>query len=126
MSNAAQDNLWSELTNQGHLDSNLDKSLSVKSIMDTWTLQKGYPVVTVERANSNRNRITYKLTQKWFLLNPLSKMAHSKVYSTQKWYIPFTYTSKSILRFDFEAMPFWLLPTQNESISKYRKKEVHV
>jgi len=41
MVNAAQDNLWSELTNQGHLDLVLDKSLSIKSIMDTWTLKKG-------------------------------------------------------------------------------------
>ena len=41
MENAAQDNLWSELTNQGHLDLALDKSLDIKSIMDTWTLKKG-------------------------------------------------------------------------------------
>lgn len=121
MSNAAQDNLWSELTSQGHLDSNLNRNLNIKSIMDTWTLQKGYPVVYVERVNTNRQRVTYKLTQKWFLLNPQSKMLNSKAYSNYKWYVPFTYTSKSMLAFDFESPPFWLLPSDNESKSKLKK-----
>ena len=49
MSNANQDNLWQELTNQGHIDSTLDRGLSVKLIMDSWTLKKGYPVVHIER-----------------------------------------------------------------------------
>jgi len=41
MDNAAQDNLWIELTNQGHLDRVIDRSLNIKTIMDTWTLKKG-------------------------------------------------------------------------------------
>jgi hypothetical protein len=41
MDNAAQDNLWTELTNQGHLDRVIDRSLNIKTIMDTWTLKKG-------------------------------------------------------------------------------------
>jgi aminopeptidase N len=41
MSNANQDNLWQELTNQGHIDNTLDRNLDVKNIMDSWTLKKG-------------------------------------------------------------------------------------
>ena len=44
-SNAIQDNLWEELTKQAHKDKTLDEELNIKNIMDTWTLQKGYPVV---------------------------------------------------------------------------------
>ena len=34
--NAKQDNLWEEMTTQAHKDGTLDKSLTVKEIMDTW------------------------------------------------------------------------------------------
>lgn len=45
--NAEQDDLWSALTDQAHADGNLPSDLTVKTIMDTWTLQMGYPVVNV-------------------------------------------------------------------------------
>ena len=54
--NAAQDDLWEALTNQSHVDNTLDKSLTVKQIMDTWTLQMGYPVVHVNR-DINKNTL---------------------------------------------------------------------
>jgi aminopeptidase N len=41
---ANQNNLWTELTRQGHADNRLEANMTVKDIMDTWTLQKGYPV----------------------------------------------------------------------------------
>lgn len=40
--------------------------MDVKTIMDTWTLQMGFPVVTIKRAG--RNKAT--ATQKHFLLDP--------------------------------------------------------
>lgn len=48
-SNARQDDLWQQLTLQAHLDGSLPLHMTVKEIMDTWTLQTGYPVVTVTR-----------------------------------------------------------------------------
>lgn len=47
--NAEQDDLWDSLTEQAHNDGNLDKSMTVKEVMDTWTLQTGYPLITVTR-----------------------------------------------------------------------------
>ena len=44
--NANQDDLWEFLTSAGQEDGTL-LELTVKEIMDTWTLQMGYPVVTV-------------------------------------------------------------------------------
>lgn len=59
-SNAEQDDLWDSLTRQAHEDQVLPQDITVKKIMDTWTLQTGFPVVKVVR---NYNDKTAKLTQ---------------------------------------------------------------
>ena len=46
---ATQDDLWSHLTKQGHKDGTLAQDMDVKTVMDTWTLQMGFPLVTVTR-----------------------------------------------------------------------------
>ena len=46
---ATQDDLWRHLTEQGHKDGTLAQEMDVKTVMDTWTLQMGFPVVTVTR-----------------------------------------------------------------------------
>lgn len=105
-----QDNLWEELTAQAHLDGVLNQTITIKPIMDTWTVQKGYPVVTVTRLNSNQ----ISLTQKWFLLNPLNSVQDTDVYRTYRWYVPFTFTTKEELNFEFETKPIWFSPDQQE------------
>lgn len=47
--NAEQDDLWESLTAEAHKNSVLPNNLTVKTIMDTWTRQTGYPVITVNR-----------------------------------------------------------------------------
>ena len=46
-SNAVQDDLWDVLGKAGHQTGTLNPEVSLATVMDTWTLQKGYPVVTV-------------------------------------------------------------------------------
>ena len=92
MSNANQDNLWNQLTLQGHKDKKLDSSLNIKTIMDSWTLKKGYPVITVKRLDfensSTATSTVLVIKQNWFLLNPLSKIYNQKnLYNNYKWYV---------------------------------------
>ncbi|CAL4093881.1 unnamed protein product, partial [Meganyctiphanes norvegica] len=47
---ASQDDLWEFLTEQAVEDDALEGGLSVKEVMDTWTLQMGYPVINVQRS----------------------------------------------------------------------------
>ncbi|XP_030374192.1 aminopeptidase N-like [Scaptodrosophila lebanonensis] len=47
--NANQRDLWQALTQAAHQCHRIPAKLSVGTIMDTWTLQSGYPLVTVER-----------------------------------------------------------------------------
>ena len=56
---AAQDDLWHYLTLQAHADKTLPSDVTAKIIMDTWTLQMGFPVVTVTR-DYNNNEATLK------------------------------------------------------------------
>ena len=62
---AKQDDLWQHLTEQAHKDGTLDKNVNVKQIMDTWTLQMGYPLITVKR---NYDARTARVSQQRFLV----------------------------------------------------------
>jgi aminopeptidase N len=64
--------LWDALTNQAYADNALQKSMSVAQIMNTWTLQTGFPVIKVVRKYSDG---TATLTQVHILrkINPLLK-----------------------------------------------------
>lgn len=55
---ADQDDLWHYLTKQAHEDKKLPQDLTVKTIMDTWTLQKGFPVLQVNRRSDGTAIIT--------------------------------------------------------------------
>lgn len=72
---AAQDDLWAHLTSQALKDNTLPKDLTVKTIMDTWTLQKGFPVITVTRDYESKSAT---VEQDRFLLvkNPESEDTH--------------------------------------------------
>lgn len=83
---AEQDDLWHYLTIQAHLDGSIPKDLTVKTIMDTWTLQMGFPVVTVERKYDNSGKA--KLKQERFLI---SKSADNPDKHDYMWWIPITF-----------------------------------
>lgn len=77
--------------------------------MDTWTLQKGYPVVTIEKNADDK----VKVSQRWFLVNPLNTVRGTPEYEKYKWYVPITMTTKQEKDFNFEKRPTWLKSTQD-------------
>ena len=110
--NAEQDNLWEEMTQQAYRDGTLDRPVTVKEIMDSWTLKKGYPVVHMSR-DYDKNKLV--LTQKWFLLNPLNKVSEQE-FKLYKWYVPATLTNELDPKFEFESKINWLKPNDSECI----------
>lgn len=82
------------------------KHLNVSKIMDTWTRQKGYPLITVTVI---KQRIV-RLKQKRFLLTPPeyddAKPSDLSPYG-YKWYVPVTY----ITDLSDEENMFWLNKT---------------
>ncbi|EZA48634.1 aminopeptidase N isoform X2 [Ooceraea biroi] len=99
---AEQNDLWYALTKQAHKDKVLDPSVTIKQIMDTWTLQTGFPVVTVTR-NYNNGSVT--LTQERFLLR---NSARTTSQPGPLWWIPITYTSEKELNFNNTQPLKWM------------------
>jgi len=62
----------------------LPRNMSIKEIMDSWTLQAGYPVVTVKR-----NGTDIIVSQHRYMLPEINKSDKSR------WFIPITYATES-------------------------------
>ena len=104
--NARQDDLWEELNKVAHEDGTLAPDLSIKEIMDTWTLQMGYPVINVYRSFPN-NVDTITLSQERFLLFEDEAINDEPAY---KWWVPVTFTTMNSPDFDDTTTSTWMKP----------------
>ncbi|XP_064471424.1 aminopeptidase N-like [Ornithodoros turicata] len=93
--NSKQDDLWRYLT-EAQEGTN---TINVKDVMDSWTLQIGFPVVTVFRSYDDRSAL---LSQKRFVIDGDNST------STSLWKIPITYTGCNAPRWDDTETKFWL------------------
>ena len=57
-----RDDLWYALGNQSAVDGT-DLPTDLKTIMDSWSLQTGYPVVTVRRDYDNQTAIVTQVSK---------------------------------------------------------------
>nr|CAD7593835.1 unnamed protein product [Timema genevievae] len=109
---STQNDLWSALTVQAHESRLLNESLTVKDIMDTWTLQTGFPVLTVIRDYETGSAL---LSQERFLLcasepntTSLSEVAAKPITPGPLWWIPITYTTMEQPDFETTKPSSWL------------------
>lgn len=96
-----QDNLWDSLTKEAHKQGSLDKSITVKQIMDSWTLQTGYPIVTVNRSYTDGSAL---ITQKRYLADTVRARSDTE----QCWWVPLSYTTSEELDFNSTHPKSWL------------------
>ncbi|KAF7266417.1 hypothetical protein GWI33_020248 [Rhynchophorus ferrugineus] len=80
-----QDDLWGLFTIRAHNESIIPENVTIKALMNSWTTQSGYPVITVSR-NYSTGFITINQTKMTEDLNTTS---------TNLWYVPVTYITKS-------------------------------
>ncbi|XP_053510304.1 leucyl-cystinyl aminopeptidase [Ictalurus furcatus] len=78
-SNTEKEDLWNSFSQF------TKPSIDVAQMMNTWTVQKGFPLVTVSRTGNQ-----VKVTQDHFLLNAGKITEHSNL-----WHIPLTYINDS-------------------------------
>uniref|UniRef100_T1IX44 Aminopeptidase n=1 Tax=Strigamia maritima TaxID=126957 RepID=T1IX44_STRMM len=98
--NAVQDDLWRHMTQAAK---NIDPSINVKEIMDTWTVQTGYPVVTVSRSSHEQIAV---VTQRIFHLMPDDNTDDDT--NSVKWEIPLTFTSQANPDFEKTLPEKWM------------------
>merc|ERR1719427_700745 len=103
-SNADQDQLWEFLTAAAQENGTLT-NLTVKQVMDTWTVQMGYPVVKVQRDYASGGAMA---DQDRFLLTPADNKPDNANYT---WWVPISWTTPEI-GFDITSPTDWLDPAQ--------------
>lgn len=104
---AEQDDLWQYLTVAAHEDTTLPHDVTVKIIMDTWTLQMGYPVIKVTR---DPDGTSATVSQERFLLVKSSK-GESREY---RWWVPITFTGQNNPDFEATQPEMWMKDTDKE------------
>ncbi|XP_062552054.1 aminopeptidase N-like [Armigeres subalbatus] len=96
--NAEQDDLWQALTDEAEESGDFAKGFDVKTVMDTWTLQTGYPVVYVERDYDQRT-LTFRQM----------RFVHDEtIDDTACWWIPLTISSSQYPYFNQTLPQCWL------------------
>ncbi|KAK4881205.1 hypothetical protein RN001_004524 [Aquatica leii] len=100
--NAQQDDLWAALTKQAHMDGSLYDQMTVKEIMDTWTLQTGYPVLNVVR---NYACNTALVMQERFLYDNFNSKSNE---TKTCWWVPITLMSERNLQLNNTQPRKWL------------------
>ncbi|XP_045117781.1 aminopeptidase N-like [Portunus trituberculatus] len=106
--NAEQDDLWLFLTQAVEGMDLLPPETTVKTIMDTWTLQMGFPVIKVERVADGTSAT---VTQNRFLL---VKNVNSTDDHDYRWWVPLTYTSEDNPDFLATHPSAWMADTDKQ------------
>ncbi|XP_013791425.2 aminopeptidase N-like, partial [Limulus polyphemus] len=104
--NAVQDDLWKHLTMVQNVVKEEDR-INVKTVMDSWTLQTGYPLLTVTR--DYRQGIA-TITQNRFLLE---NQGNNSISDT-KWEVPVTYTDSKERNWKNTTTRLWLHKTNGK------------
>ncbi|XP_059049755.1 aminopeptidase N [Achroia grisella] len=96
---AEQRDLWSALTNAARRKGAFDADVAV--VMDSWTLQTGFPVLTISRNYSTN--VTQFRQERFVLINNTSEEQKLPV-----WWIPVSYTTASEKDFTSTRPKLWL------------------
>ncbi|XP_075145643.1 aminopeptidase N-like [Haematobia irritans] len=99
--NAEQDDLWAAFTEKAHKYKRIHDEYDMKTIMDSWTLQTGYPLVKVTR---NYETGTIDITQHRYLENNTISEEEAK----KCWWVPLSYTTANELDFQTTTPKQWL------------------
>lgn len=105
--NAEQDDLWSAFTEKAHKFNRIKPEYNMKTIMDSWTLQTGYPLVKVNRNYEDGSIV---ITQHRFLENNTIPEEEAK----KCWWVPLSYTTPSELDFMTTTPKAWLECDESE------------
>ncbi|XP_058986516.1 aminopeptidase N-like [Musca domestica] len=99
--NAEQDDLWAAFTEKAHKFDRIEPKYDMKVIMDSWTLQTGYPLV---RVNRNYETGAIEISQHRYLENNTISEEEAK----KCWWVPLSYTTPNELDFENTSPKVWM------------------
>lgn len=99
--NAEQDDLWECLTGFAHEHKVLPKELDMAKIMNSWTLQTGYPLVTVFRDYEKNLAVVNQ--QRY-----ISDVSLNRDLLPECWFVPLSFTTKFEQDFKETVPKTWL------------------
>ncbi|XP_071443368.1 uncharacterized protein [Hetaerina americana] len=105
--------LFSSLDAESKADGILPEHINVMEVMDSWTTQSGYPVVTVQRNNESDQ---VKIKQERFVLE------EAFVDDNITWWLPLTFTTASTLDFTKTLPSIWLSKKEDLFVIKELQK----
>ena len=100
--NAVTKDLWMEL------EAVTTKNLPIAAIMDTWTRQMGYPVVSAEKISDTE----YRLSQQRFLKDGSSVGGGASSPYSYRWDVPLTWTTST----NSSAQLHWLMREETDTV----------
>ena len=115
---ATQDDLWEALTLEARKSNIFDDTMSVKKIMDGWTLQTGFPFLTVTR-NYKNGKINFE--QRRFILMETNLTESEEELNSESdplWWVPITYTTRSESNFSNTKPTHWMRAEKNVVINQ--------
>lgn len=95
-----QDDLWGLFTRRAHNQSIIPENITIEALMNSWTTQSGYPVITVSK----------NYTAGVLNINQTKMMEDLNSTSTNLWYVPVTYITKN----NKSVQSIWLENTTKE------------
>ncbi|EDX17573.1 GD16024 [Drosophila simulans] len=109
--------LWHTLQEESDNQMSLRQDIKVSQLMDSWTMQPGYPLIRVVR-NYDTNEVT--VSQERFLRNPGKLMQKRQ----QCWWVPLTFATAGIDSFVSTLPSEWLTCQGRQSASPLILNEV--
>ncbi|CAK8692596.1 unnamed protein product [Clavelina lepadiformis] len=93
-STATHDDLFQYWIDEADADGLLT-DVPLQQVFESWTLQMGFPLLTVARTGTN----AITVTQEYFLINPDDSPNYELAYPDYNytWYVPFTYKGGSVI-----------------------------
>lgn len=112
---ASQDDLWDALTDEARKSNVFDEKMSVKEIMDGWTLQTGFPYIQVTR-NYENDKINF--VQRRFVLMETNSSDTTNEFEDKDplWWVPITFTTKRESNFSNTLPSHWMKAERNLAI----------
>ncbi|KAF2365599.1 Peptidase M1 membrane alanine aminopeptidase N-terminal [Trinorchestia longiramus] len=109
---AAQEDFLEVMNQAAHETGALIGDISLHLIMNTWTLQPGYPVLYVNRPDNS----TATISQKHFQFDMSDATGEEDEYTDEdlRWWIPITFTDQRYPSFEHTRPRTWLRPQDDE------------